>query len=917
MAAEALPAADTRGGPPAAQPAPDAPCPERLGRFEIRGLLGRGAFGAVYRAYDAVLEREVALKVPRAELMDRPETRSRFLREPKAAAQLRHPHIVPVYDAGTDGDRLYIASAFIEGRTLAEVIADARLTLREAAQVAFDLAEALYYAHGMGVVHRDVKSANIMVDRRGQCMLTDFGLARIQRTEEKLTHDGVLMGTPAYMAPEQADAAFGAVGPASDQYSLGAVLYEMLCGGTPFEGPAAVVIFNLLNSDPEPPRRRNPGVPPDLETICLKAMARRPADRYADCQDLAEDLRRWLHDEPIRARRMGLFERAAKWARRNPVPAALSAAVAVLALASTLAASGLLVSRQQLVRALDGERQQTERAQSETTRAEEQTRVAREQSRVAQEQRAIAVEQSRLARQREDEAKRQEQIAKQALVDLQREVEARNKAEAAEKAERDQRQQMAGELKKRETEFAESTVAAAEAKQAAEDAGKRALHAEQEQQKVPWLQYMQAVRDAETALGQGNATEAKKLLGSCPAQFRAWEWDYLSAVCRGIQPQETALRIPRFAGSKNRANSGLSPDGSHASAAKKTARLPFSAGSNSYLPATAWTLDMSGIWAFALDRPASAVVFQITTAAKPVCAFPLGLLPSEGIYGVLVAPQGRYLLVKDRNAWYVFDAAQQRALGVVPGVPFAVEPAPFGSLWQTAFSPDGQYALVDGPRFGLMPLANPKTVIELPGGKRSPMVAGFTSQGLLAALTYEKADHAQLTLWRISTRQNQLVPAGSKLLVHPAKTQQGNWKLLFSQNAETMAAVDCCSYEQNSKRQTRRTASIFDLTRGEFCWTTPQTHSFQGLSPDGKRVILASSSGELSLWDSAMPREMLPYRFLAAWAGSALNADWTLAVRNERNRNGPGSGVASSNDCLRIWSMPATTPTVPPRPPRR
>ena len=190
--------------------------PKKIGRFEIKSRLGVGAFGAVYRAYDPVLEREVALKIPRAAALEKPEARARFLREPKAAAQLRHPHIVPVFDAGTDGDHYYIASAYIEGRTLEALIDQDRPDFRRTAEIVRDLAGALDYAHRTGVIHRDVKPANIMTDANGEVLLTDFGLARLEESEEKLTQDGSVMGTPAYLAPEQASQEFGEVGPAAD-----------------------------------------------------------------------------------------------------------------------------------------------------------------------------------------------------------------------------------------------------------------------------------------------------------------------------------------------------------------------------------------------------------------------------------------------------------------------------------------------------------------------------------------------------------------------------------------------------------------------------------------------------------------------------------------------------------------------------
>ena len=323
--------------PPVSRPKAGDLSPKTLGRFEIRARLGSGAFGTVYLAHDSVLDRDVALKVPREAALENPEARARFLREPKAAAQLRHPHIVPVYDAGIAGDRYYIASAYIEGRTLQQVIDRGRPDFHRAAEIVRDLAGALDYAHRMGVVHRDVKPANVMIDKTGQALLTDFGLARLESSDEKLTQDGALMGTPAYMAPEQADRSFGEVGPASDQYSLGVVLYELLCGDTPFSGPPTVLLFNIINQEPDPPRRGNASVPKDLETICLKAISKQPQQRYADCGELREDLRRFLAHEPIRARAVGALERLYRWCRRRPTVAGLSAAVAIVALLGLVA----------------------------------------------------------------------------------------------------------------------------------------------------------------------------------------------------------------------------------------------------------------------------------------------------------------------------------------------------------------------------------------------------------------------------------------------------------------------------------------------------------------------------------------------------------------------------------------------------
>jgi WD40 repeat protein len=311
--------------------------PARIGRFVVRSRLGAGAFGTVYRAWDPQLEREVALKVPQATVLDSPKRVERFLREAKAAAGLHHPAIVPVYDAGEDGEVRYIASAFIEGKPLAGAIDEQGMDCQRAACIVAVLAEALGYAHLLGIVHRDVKPANIMLDAEDRPHLMDFGLAARLESTEKLTHEGAVLGTPSYMAPEQAAGQQGEAKPESDQYALGVVLYELLTGRTPFEGPPPIVLFNVLHTEPPPPRSLRKDIPRDLETICLKAMAKRPEDRYADSQAFGEDLQRWLEGEPIRARRLGVGERFVRWCRREPKLAAASGLVALSLLILVLA----------------------------------------------------------------------------------------------------------------------------------------------------------------------------------------------------------------------------------------------------------------------------------------------------------------------------------------------------------------------------------------------------------------------------------------------------------------------------------------------------------------------------------------------------------------------------------------------------
>jgi serine/threonine-protein kinase len=303
-----------------------APVPARLGKFRLGEELGYGAFGTVYCAEDTELRRPVALKVLHrgVRLLS-----DRFLREAQSAGQLRHPGIAAVYEAGQDLGFSYLASEYVPGQTLARRLQDGLLPARAAADLLAQVADALDYAHRRGVVHRDVKPSNIQIDPEGQPHLLDFGLARWEAGDGTLTRDGDLLGTPAYMSPEQARGDAHRVDGRSDVYSLGVVLYEALTGQLPFRGDPSSVLRRVLEEEPPPPRRLNRDVPRDLETVCLKAMAKNRADRYATAAALADDLRRFSQGIPVKARPVGLFGRVRRWCRRNPVPAGLGAILTV------------------------------------------------------------------------------------------------------------------------------------------------------------------------------------------------------------------------------------------------------------------------------------------------------------------------------------------------------------------------------------------------------------------------------------------------------------------------------------------------------------------------------------------------------------------------------------------------------------
>jgi len=347
-------AANRRMGESARSPSPlfsdspfqSVPLLGELGDYELLEEIGRGGQGVVFRARQKSLNRVVALKVISLGQWASKAHLKRFRLEAEAAASLDHPSIVPIYEVGERDGSCYFSMKFVEGGQLDEVVTRTPMSIRQAVELIAKVARTVHYAHEHGILHRDIKPGNILLDKKGEPHLTDFGLARLIESESSVTQTLDVLGTPSYMAPEQAVGNNAAVSSATDVYGLGAVLYQLLTGHPPFAGGTTYETIKLLeDTEPRPPRLLNPKVDRDLSTICLKCLEKDPMRRYSSAFALAEDLERWLKHEPILARHTGIIGRSSKWMRRNPTSALLAASLIALA-----AAAGWIVWKSEFIR---------------------------------------------------------------------------------------------------------------------------------------------------------------------------------------------------------------------------------------------------------------------------------------------------------------------------------------------------------------------------------------------------------------------------------------------------------------------------------------------------------------------------------------------------------------------------------------
>jgi WD40 repeat protein len=811
-------------------------------------------------------------------VLNKPRSVERFLREARAAAQLHHPHIVPVYDAGRDGEHYYIASAFINGRTLAASI-KGPLDPARAAVIARDLAEALAQAHSQGIVHRDVKPANVMLDEQGRAYLMDFGLAQRFEQEEKLTREGAVIGTPAYMAPEQAAGSTGEALPASDQYSLGVVLYEMLCGKTPFKGPSPVVLHNVLHRKPPLPRRVNAEVPRDLETIALKAMAKRPEDRYRDCQAFAADLRRWLEDEPIQARRMPIPERFLRWCRAQPLLA--TAFFVVLACLASVAVMASVVA-------------------SSMARAAEMA-IQREEDTL----RTLAIEEG-LTTQLQEQNKRNEELLK-AMQIANEESGRLNKQLIAKQKELEKI------IDEREKALREKE-ALAHSLQLEIEENKRSKQIEEQER------YHKDLARVQENLSEKTGRPDAALLEQCAPNLRGWEWNHLHLLATDAD----AALPHRFALGREDEASELffSPKGKYVAIVTRT--LPKNGGKVFFAVFDGLGTPIARKWrafnevarSLTFAQPIHRAVFSPDERQLAVCVSgemtallydaeidnkPIRLGNQDGeVIDASYSPDGKLLAtVTAVGTLAIWDLAAKR-ITVVPGK----------DVWRAAYSSDGRFlAVVQGakqaPAVKLLDAKSFQEIRALAFPKTMPRSLFFSPSGKTVALSSEEGT---VYILEVETGQQAFkeIPGQSGRVSGLAYSPDGQriTTLLDSNRMLKLWSTDTGLEMTTLRTKESQPIDLPPAGKGRRAdMATPSTKEFQPVAvafrPGAQSLVVIGSARQLVVWDAVRKGELKKAIEIATGEKTAQTV--ALAWSQE------GSKILAGmdNGAIRMWDVNA------------
>jgi WD40 repeat protein/predicted Ser/Thr protein kinase len=824
--------------------------------YEVLGELGRGGMGVVYLARQVQLNRLVALKMVLAGVHAEPKELVRFLAEAEAAARLQHPHIVRIYELGQQGGRPYFTMEFIEGASLAQRLAGTPLPAGEAARLVETLARAIHFAHARGIVHRDLKPANVLLAADGTPKISDFGLAK-RLGVEGLTQTGSVLGTPSYMAPEQAGGKTAAVGPLSDVYALGALLYEALTGRPPFkaETPLATV-QQVLAEEPVPPGRLQPRLPRDLETVCLKCLHKDPKKRYASALDLADDLGRFVAGESVRARPAPAWERGVKWARRRPAAAALMA-VSLLALAAV--AGGAAGFTAYLRHALEQRTQEL--------LAEQQGHEREAEERQRERERAALDRQRQVGRDLYlSEARGAFQLGRAAEVCQARDLLARYQGRGPDDDWRGFEWQYLWRQCDRERQTFSGRQGRVNAGAFSPD-GKLLAAAGADGTVQVW----------HVVTGQSRGT----LTGHAgPVNGVAFSPDGLTLASAGVDGK---VRLWDVASGKERLtlvhqqpllSVAFSPDGAWVAAGgvlkagrswnlrtreervlgTEARRLAFSPDGRTL--AAALDIGLVQLWDWQTGQE------RAHTARRPVRR-PEGTLP------VAYAHDGRTLASADSaGAVLLWDAATARPLGSLPGHT--------GAVHSVAFSPDDQ-ALVsagDDATVRVWDLATRRVRAMFRGHAGAVLWADFSPDGRTVASA--GADGA-VKFWDVSVLPG---PEPLPIPLWPAGP------VAFSPDGRTLAAAD-----------RDRTVKLLDLASGR---VTARLREHSGdvralaFSPDGGTLASAGDDWTVLLWDAAAgrPRASLPGH-LGPVAALAFSPDGTLLASGGADR------------LVKLWDLPA------------